>query len=200
MSKIKELYRDIRALNKKYKCLPIIIFAIIYIASPIDLLPELFYKSWLFYLDDMAVLIFCCIITYMEVFSDERNNRSYERVEGVYSAVRRNPVELGSRRVVDVISSSGGHDVHGAFINELPAVKFPAADSPPAEPGPVAAEPEQFILGPAQTGHSAADGSGNFYEQHIIADASTTNDWVRQASEQSRPESFIIDDGNAIIW
>ena len=206
MSKLKELFSDLREFNRKYKCLPLTIFTIIYIASPIDLLPELFFRHWLFYLDDMAVLILTCIITYMEVFLNERSPNNNEYVEGLYSAVRRNPVGLGSRWGSDSGSGTGGDAVHGLPDNQLPqpglvaATELVAATGPATEPERVSGECEQFTFGPVIDGQPDNTGEFSFYERQIIESASATDDCVRQASEQSRPESFVIDNGNAIIW
>jgi len=196
LSKIKEFCQDTRDMNRKYKCVPLIVFAVIYIASPIDFIPELYVKFWFAYLDDMAVLIGTCILTYMEVFYNERNNNYNERVEGVYSAVRRNPVELGSRRNSDHAGDFCGDDVHGLSDNQLFAVEVTTADDKPEQSSAF----DEFVFEPAPGEFIPSESAECFFEQQIIANVSGTDDCVKQVAEQSRPESFIIDNGNAIIW
>lgn len=200
MPKLKEFFSDIRMFNNKYKCAPLIIFALIYVASPIDLLPELFFDPWVFYIDDMAVLIFAFVITYLEVFYNERNYKDNENVEGVYSAVRRGGGELGSRRNIGGNSSSDCDAVHNALIDQIPPAELPAAvvtsveqEITPVESKPIAAEPKS-----EQSTNDSRD--IGFYEQHFINSASKSDYCVQQVAELSRPESFVIEDGNAILW
>jgi|GEM_PF-2131756 len=200
MSKLKEFFSDIRSFNKKYKCAPLIIFALIYVASPIDLLPELFYESWIFYLDDMAVLIFAFVITYLEVFYNERNRNDNENVEGVYSAVRRGGGELGVRRNINGDSGFGSDAVLNAIVVQIPPAELPADVSTNAEPEIIPAEPELFTAESASEQSTDGDRDASFYEQQFISSASSSDDCIRQVTELSRPDSFVIDDGNAIIW
>jgi uncharacterized membrane protein YkvA (DUF1232 family) len=193
LSKIKGLFRDIRAFNKKYKCLPLIIFAVIYITSPIGLLLRFLSEHWLFYIDDIAVLIITCVITYMEVFSNEGHNKNHEDVEGVYTAVRRNSVGSDGGRITERVGDSGGNAVHGVPVNQFIEA---AAPEPYAELG-TSDERSQPSSSTAESAEPAASG---YYERNIIEPASNTDDCIRQVTEQSRPESFIIPDGTTIIW
>lgn len=199
MAKLKEFFSDIRAFNLKYKCVPLIVFALIYVASPIDLLPELFYDSWIFYLDDMAVLIFAFVITYMEVFYNERNRGNNENVEGVYTAVRRCSGELGNRRDINSNSGSDSDVVHSALVNQIPQAELPAPVFTNNEPEIIPDEPELPIPEPiCEPTTEIRDAS--YYERQFLCNATSTNDFIRQTSEQSIPDSFIVDDGNTIIW
>jgi hypothetical protein len=108
-------------------------------------------------------------------------------------------VELGSRGNADYAGGSGGDAVHGLPVNQSPQVESAGASDKPAgcEQSP---EPEQFVFEPAPGEQQPSTTTECFFEQQIIADVSNTDDYVRKTSEQSRPESFIIDNGSAIIW
>jgi len=198
MPKLKEFFGDIRAFNKKYKCASLIIFAILYVASPIDLLPELFGNSWLFYLDDMAVLIFAFVITYLEVFYNERNYSNNENVEGVYSAVRRSDSGLAVRRNMGDDNSADSDAVLNALANQIPPAELPTAIISD-EPINITDELES-IVGPTSEQPTTSDKDTSYYEQHFINSASKSDDCAQQFSELSRPDVFVTGEGNTIIW
>ena len=199
MSKVREFFGDIREMNKKYRCVPLIIFAVIYIASPIDLISEFLHKSWIFYLDDMAVLILVCIATYMEVFLSEKNHNNNERVKSIYPTVHRNTVELDHRRNISSAGSISDDDIYGISDTQSYGVEFNESDEKSSEPEE-SFEAEQFIFNSIGDEQSDDRNESCFFEQKIIADVSATDDCLRKVSEQSRPEGFIIGDGSTIIW
>lgn len=202
MSKIKEFFSDIRLFNKKYKCAPLIIFALIYVASPFDLLPELFYDFWAFYLDDMAVLILAFVTTYLEVFYNERNDDDNKNIEGVYSAVRRGGGKLGSRGHIGGNSGFDSDAVHSTLVNQFPATELPAANAAESGVIPYKLEPStaEFEPEPESERATADNRDTGYYAQHFLDSASKSDDCVQQYAEQSRPESFIFQDENTIIW
>jgi len=88
---IKSTVSLLHSCNKKLKNLPLILFAVLYIFSGVDLLPETVFKVWLAYFDDVTVFIFTAVYLYCSRKGMvNENDRETNAEESIYSHIIRN--------------------------------------------------------------------------------------------------------------
>lgn len=63
---MKAFIRDLVSFDTKYHHIPLIMFCVLYLFSPIDFLPEIPIKRWYSYIDDILILIATGVIVYID--------------------------------------------------------------------------------------------------------------------------------------